>query len=81
MHNQVIPNTLRSANLNIRQILANTLQAMLKPIPKSRRREFGRDSIVRLFVSVRMYQGSVRLGMERRIEKGMRIPEIIGRKR
>lgn len=81
MHNQVILNTLRSANLTITQILARTLQAMLNPIPKLRRKEFGRDSIVILFSSVRMYQRSVRLGIERRIEKGIKIPEIIGRKR
>ena len=54
---------------------------MPNPIPKIRRREFGRVSIVILFSSVRMYQGPIRLGIERRIEIGIRIPEIIGRKR
>ena len=81
MHNQVIVNTLRSANLAIMQILARIMQVVPKPIPKLRRREFGRDSIVTWFASVRSYQGPIRLGIERRIEIGIRIPEIIGRKR
>src|SRR5271155_5032608 len=74
MHNHVIVNTLRSANLTARQILARIPQAMLSPIPKSRKRGFA-------FASVKMYQRFVRLGIERRIEKGIKIPEIIGRRR
>ena len=65
----------------MRQILARIPKAMLNPIPKLRRNEFGRTSRVTLFASVRMYQLSVRLGIERRIEKGMRIPEMIGKPR
>ncbi len=70
----------RSAKRTTRKAFARKAKAMLNAIPTSSRTGLGRISVVTLF-SVRMYQCPTKLGIESIIEKGIMIPEKMGRVR